>query len=314
MGTELVVFLIGLATFLAFYAMFAPIHQIAEDDPYEQLIKGKKSSPQSDPDEDEELPAPGSTFDRILMPMVRNLLPQTPMGALVRARESTWIRELLVRSGNPWNIRPEEFLGVQLVSAGLGFFLGLFMVTQKLIPDMPQWSLMLIGAGLGAYLPYMMLSSKRAKRQRGARRGLPEALDLLRITMKAGQTFDPALEEVSVRLPDGIVREELGRVVADRRSGTTTAKALASLARRSPTPEVESFCRAVQRAQRIGADLTETLQLQSEAARAAYEAAINKKIASIETKIMIAIMVTMLPALFLAILAPAFVSIGDAFG
>lgn len=309
MSVGMVAFLFGLAAFLAVYAMFAPIHEVAEDDPYERILHGNTETTEEDAPA-----ASGSSFDRILMPMVHNILPQTPMGALTRAKESTWIRELLVRSGNPWNIRPEEFLGVQMIAAGLGFLLGLFMAVEQMIPDAPPWAVMLGGAGLGAYVPYMLLSSKKAKRQRGARRGLPEALDLLRITMKAGQTFDPALEEVSKRLPDGIVKDELVRVVADRRSGTTTTKALASLARRSPTPEVESFCRAVQRAQRIGADLTETLQLQSEAARSAYEAAINKKIASIETKIMIAIMVTMLPSLFIAILAPAFASIGTAFG
>lgn len=300
----LVAFLFGLAAFLAIYAMFAPVNEISDEDAYGGVLDELNPV---DPN------AKQSSFDRLIRPVIRNVLPQTPMSALVAARNNTKIHELLVRSGNPWNLRPEEFVGVRIIGAAVGFLLLLWLSVNQMLTMIPVWAAMALGIYMGQLAPKSLLSSKKGARQKGAQKGLPEALDLLRITMNAGQTLQPAITEVSLRIPEGIIKDELLRVSDDLRSGKPLQRALEDFARRAPSDEVEAFCRSVMQAERLGSDVTDTLAAQSAAARSAFEALIDKKTAQLQTTLMFPIMLFMLPALMIAILAPAISSIARTF-
>lgn len=298
-------FMAGVTVFLIVYAIMAPVNDYTQED-FSETAWGEVRAGSSVNE--------SGIFERFIRPAVRNFLPQTPMAALVKARNNSKVQELLVRSGNPWNIQPEEFFGIQFVAGAVGFAVALLLVWIEALPTMlPFFAWLFIGAAGGAFLPKVLLDKERGKRKKAAQRGLPEALDLLVITLNSGQNFAPALAEVVKRLPDGLVKEELGRVSADLRAGRTLDKALLDFARRAPSDEVESFCKAVVQAERLGADVAETLTDQSETARASYEAMLDEKIGKLPTTLFFPILGLMLPALFIMILAPAFSNISKAF-
>lgn len=302
MSIGMVSFLFGMAVFLAVYGFKPPTH-----------LKRNEL----DVDTVGVVPTdPGDTglFNRIVRPAVRNILPQTPLAAQLKARNSRKTIELLVRSGNPWNIQPEEFFGIRILGGIAGFFLALVLVLLKMLPEtLPTVAWLLGGAALGAHVPKVLLDGHKGRRLKEARRGLPEALDLLVITLDSGMNFAPALAEVVDRLPAGVIKDELGRVSADLRAGKPLAMTLTDFARRAPSEEVESFAKSVVVSEKLGADVSETLKAQSAAARQAYEAALDEKIGKLPTTLFFPILGLMLPALFIVILAPAFASIGDAF-
>lgn len=300
-------FMAAITAFLVVYAICAPINDLSRDEYSDDEawsdVRSGAATNQS------------GLFERFIRPAVRNFLPQTPMAALVKARNNSKVQELLVRSGNPWNIQPEEFFGIRVLSGAAGFALAMIMVLVEMLPSMipfPGW--LAIGAGVGAYVPKVLLDKERGKRKKAAQKGLPEALDLMVITLNSGMNFGPALAEVVQRLPEGLVRDELTRVSADLRAGRSLEESLLDFARRAPSDEVESFCKAVVQAERLGADVAETLTDQSETARAAYEATLDERIGKLPTTLFIPILLLMLPALFLVILAPAFSNITKAFG
>lgn len=296
-------FMAALTAFILVYAIMAPVREVSFDD-FEEV----------------ESQTPGTVaegsglFEKFVRPMIRNFLPQTPMSAQIKARNNSKVRELLVRSGNPWNIQPEEFFALRFLSAGAGFIAAITLLFLEILPTMLPWyGWLAVGTGVGAFLPKVLLDKEKGKRVKAARKGLPEALDLLVITLNSGQNFSPALAEVVQRLPEGIIREELTRVSADLRAGRTLEMSLTDFARRAPSEEVESFCKAVQQSERLGADVAATLTDQSETARASYEAALDVRIGKLPTTLFFPILGLMLPALFITILAPAFSNIANAF-
>jgi tight adherence protein C len=303
MSLGLSCFFIGLAIFLGVYALKAPIHELA--------------APEftADPSLDEDAAGRGGFFERIVRPMVHNFLPQTPMFALTRARNDSRVARLLVRSGNPWNVTPEEFYGIRLLGAFVGIVWMLLATFADVLPSMiPMFGYLVVGAAGGYYVPKVLLDRAYGKRKKDSEKGLPEALDMIVITMNSGQNFQPAVAEVVRTLPPGIIRDELARVSTDIRSGKTVERALLDFARRAPTEDVESFCKAIVQAQRIGSDVTQTLRAQAERARQTFEENLAVRIGKLPTTLFFPIIGFMVPAMFIALMAPSLSHVTDAFG
>lgn len=294
-------FMTGVAVFLAVYAVLAPRVDVPRDDLAVDVFAGAGVS----------VPATGGMFHRYVRPALRNFLPQTPMAGRLKARRDPRIVDLLVRSGNPWNIQPEEYYGLRLLFGLVGGFAGLLLGLDRAIPLLPTPAVILLGVGTGFSIPRVFHDRRRGARRKAARTGLPEALDLLVITMNAGMNFQPALAEVAARLPAGLIKDELGRVTQDLRSGSSLTQAMTDFARRAPSEEVESFCAAVLQSERLGSDVSDTLSGQAEAARVAYEAALDVRIGKLPTTLFFPILILMLPSLFLIILAPAFANLAN---
>lgn len=300
MSAGFVALLGALTVMTAFYALVAPVNDIF-DDRYE--TDGSEDGPAE----------PLNAFERYMRPAIRNILPQTPMSVLTKARGSSKVNELLIRSGNPWNITAEEFVGLRIVSAICGFFLFLFLSVIAFLPDfLPVEGWTVVGGALGYYFPKVRIDRHVGARRKATQRGLPEALDLMVIILNSGMQFQPALAEVVSRLPDGVIREELRKVLNDLKANRSLSAALTDLSRRAPGEEVESFAKAVVQGQRLGADVSETLKAQATAARASYEANLDVRIGKLPTTLFFPILGLMLPALFVVIMAPAFSQIGKA--
>lgn len=298
MNIGIAALLVGLATFLTCYAIWGP---------------------RAEPRSFESLPESPDSFNRYVRPMLRNFIPQSPLNAMLTGanggnerREK--IQVLLIRSGNPWKIRPEEYLGIQFLFAAIGLFSGIFLASLELVPVVPPLVLILGFAGAGYVLPFSIHNSKREERSREVQKQLPEALDLLVITMTAGMNFEPALSKVVPRLPEGLLRDELTKVNGELESGRSIQESLTAFANRASSDEVESFAKAVAQTQTLGSDVTDTLVNQAASARQSYEARIEKKIASLSSTMMVPLILTMIPALMIVFIGPTTLTLGSAFG
>lgn len=286
--------LIGLAVFLVMYAIFAP-----------RRANISAAAPESRGDD---------AFSRYVRPMLRNFIPQTPLAAAANNKKHDKIRELLIRSGNPWNIRPEEFLGIQFLFATIGLFAGILMTVFNPIVQIPGivW---LAGFPLAGYLiPFSIHNTKKENRSKEVQKQLPEALDLLVITLASGQNFEPALGQVAPTLPKGLLKDELVKVNYELAAGRGMEESLLDFANRASSDEVEAFAKAVSQAQRLGSDVSETLENQATSARAAYESRIEKKISRLSSTMMIPLVFTMIPSLILIVIAPTMAQLSQGLG
>jgi tight adherence protein C len=294
MSAGIVAFFVILAVLTACYAAFAPTQKIALNDDDAYLVDVKQ---------------PG-LFDKWIRPAVRNFLPAAPAALTSYARESGAVASLLVRSGNPWRVSPEEFIVVKVLAAAVGATALSLYAALGYFPLSPVFAF-LGGAVFGWVVPQLILSTAWGKRKKEIIRTLPESLDLLRICLNAGYNFSNALAQVVSLLPDGATRQELTRVVADLRSGRTVAQSMQDFAHRVPIDQVESFVRAVNIAQSMGTDMASTLATQSSEARAEYERVVEVKAQKLQTTLFLPIIGLFLPALMILIFGPSLTDLGS---
>jgi tight adherence protein B len=113
-------------------------------------------------------------------------------------------------------------------------------------------------AGLVAFLPYLYILRRRAKRFRRFEENFPDALDSLARALRAGHPFAAGMEIVAEEC-EVPVSTELRKAAAEGNLGTSWEQALSNLSERVPLLEVSMFAAAVQMQTRTGGKLNEVL-------------------------------------------------------
>ncbi len=103
---------------------------------------------------------------------------------------------------------------------------------------------LMIGLGLGALgfiAPDMILNSKIRNRQERLRADLPDALDLLAVSVEAGLGFDAAVVKLTEQY-EGPLGEEFALTLSEMRIGESRQDALKKLSERTGISEISAFC------------------------------------------------------------------------
>lgn len=230
-------------------------------------------------------------------------------------REFPRIEALLVRSGNPWGVSPQEFFFIQFVTAFLGFFFGLIAwFGLSFVMNLPAW--LVIGGMtiLGFMFPRLKHNDQAKKRDLDFKRQLPEALDLIIISLTGGNTFQQALRESLPNMQDGVLKEEFRNIIKSIDTGRTLNESLEHFAKRAPNESIRTFVQAVREANELNVPLVEVLQSRAEASRQEFFALIHAKTASLSPKMMGVLTPTLIPALLIILLTPALASLLNSLG
>lgn len=214
----------------------------------------------------------------------------------------------LIYAGSPTGWDGARMLAMKvavgvLFAIGAAVFLPLlefgFLRTVILVP---------LAAFVGYYLPEWILRSRSGKRQFTMRRALPDALDLMSITVEAGLSFDAAMERVS-REMGGPLGEEFYRVVQEMRLGKARGEALRDLADRTTVDELRSFVLAMVQAEIFGISVSRVLHVQAEELRTKRRQLAEEQAQKLPVKIVFPLILCIFPALFVILLGPAAISI-----
>ena len=157
-------------------------------------------------------------------------------------------------------------------------------------------------------LPDVVVSLQGARRA-GIRSApqLPDALDLLAVSVEAGLGFDGAVAKLTEHM-EGPLIEEFALALGEMRIGETRAKALKKLAERVRTPELASFVRAIIQADQLGISLGRILRVQATDTRNRRQAAAEEKAMKAPIKMLFPTVLFIFPAMFIVILGPAFLN------
>jgi tight adherence protein C len=169
----------------------------------------------------------------------------------------------------------------------------------------PVW-LWLVGFGVGYLLPDWDLDRRAARRRGLVLMELPTVLDMLTLATSAGMALEQALEEVS-GASQGVVCRELRVVMRELALGQrrTLPDALATLADRLGTPEVNHILGRMGAAYEQGLPLGPALQAQSEALRERQRLHIVEEGGKAAVRMLLPVALLILPALFVVVLVPA---------
>ena len=143
-------------------------------------------------------------------------------------------------------------------------------------------------------------------------RALPDALDLLTISVESGLGFDAALSQVA-RNTDGPLADEFARVLQEMQIGKGRSAALRALGDRTHVDEVKGFASAMVQADQLGIPIAQVLRVQSREIRTKRRQRAEEKAQQVAVKILIPLIFCILPCLFIAVLGPAGITIIEAF-
>jgi len=171
---------------------------------------------------------------------------------------------------------------------------------------------MFLGA-LGFFAPDYGLTLKARGRKERVRAELPDALDLLAVSVEAGLGFDGALAKIKEHM-DGPLAEEFALMLSEMRIGESRQEALKRLSDRVDVPELSAFTRAIIQADQLGTSLGRILRVQAADARLRRQAAAEEKAMKAPIKMLFPTVLFIFPAMFLVILGPALLNIQELFG
>jgi len=255
----------------------------------------------------EELELQAPFMERTLRPLAGRL-----SGATSRFTSSSFTAQTeknLALAGNPGNLRVADWMGIKAISAVV-FAILFFLLFTFVLNTGPILGVGLGVAGLvvGYIVPEFWLSRRRRARQHAIVLQLPDALDLLTISVRAGLGFDAALGKVVEKMQGPLV-DEFRRALAEVRVGKARRDALRDVIPRTEVPALTNFIGAIIQAEQLGVAISKVLQVQSEQLRIERRQRAEEMAAKAPIKMLFPLVGCIFPSLFIVILGPAIILI-----
>jgi tight adherence protein B len=181
----------------------------------------------------------------------------------------------------------------------LVLWLVVFGVMEVLTPAPPLVS-MLVATVAGVGLPYLYLLRKKSVRVKSFAEQLPDSLDLIVRSLRAGHPVSSAISLVSKEMPDPI-GSEFGIVVDEMTYGLDLSEALKNLSDRVPHEDLQFLVVTIQIQYMVGGNLAEVLSNLSMVIRDRYQMYAKIRAVTAEGRVS-AIIIGVLPMAFAAIM------------
>jgi tight adherence protein C len=221
------------------------------------------------------------------------------------------VSKRLMAAGLGLRITPTGYLGLKGFLALVGIFVGSLIGASRGGAGVVMGALM-CGA-LGFLGPDYAITLKARGRKEKIRAELPDALDLLAVSVEAGLGFDASLAKLNEHM-EGPLAEEFGLTLSEMRIGEGRQDALKRMSDRVDAPELSAFTRAIIQADQLGTSLGRILRVQAADARLRRQAAAEERAMKAPIKMLFPTVLFIFPAMFLVILGPAILNIQELFG
>ena len=244
--------------------------------------------------------------DRVIGPFMDRL---TGWGRKVSpAGRDADIQRKLDCAGSPpgWDV--DRIIAFKFLGLVGGSLLGLLLSLALGIGVLPLIGITAAIAAAGFWGPNMVLYQIAYNRTEQMRRELPDALDLLTISVEAGLAFDAALSQVA-RNTTGPLAEEFSRVLQEMQIGLSRGDAMRALGERSDLPELRGFVSAMVQADSFGIPIANVLRVQAREMRIKRTQRAEELAQKVPVKILFPLIFCILPALFIVVIGPAGISI-----
>ena len=240
--------------------------------------------------------------ERVLSPFFLKLA-RTASKLTPRSNVET-LRQKLLEAGSPSKIGPSEFLGLRVVVGGVagGALFLIFVVSGAALMQMLLFPLLI--AGIGYVIPGVWLNRKIKDRQKEIQMSLPDAIDLLTISVEAGLGFDPALQRVAEKWDNELTRE-FRRMLSEIRMGKSRREALREMASRVNVDDLNVFIASIVQADQLGVSISQVLRVQSKQMRMRRRQRAEEKAHKAPIKMLFPMILLIFPAMYVVILGPA---------
>jgi tight adherence protein C len=246
---------------------------------------------------------------RVVLPALRQVAPlftwMLPQNRVER------LKRRLILAGNPSGMTTLEFVVVKGITFVLFATLAmLFVLLNTMALNIQSITLAVVFSACGFFLPDVWLLRRVRQRQTDITHAMPDALDMLTITIEAGLSFENGLHEISQKWNNQLSRE-FQRVIRDIGTGLRRRQALLDMAERTGVADVQNFVNALAQAEELGVSIARVLQVQAEEMRIKRRQRAQERANQAPIKMMFPLVFLIFPAIFAVLLGPAIAQLLD---
>jgi tight adherence protein C len=246
---------------------------------------------------------------RVLIPLSRRI---AALMLRLNRRQSVERVQLRLAAAGMGTVSPSGFIAAQGTLAMVGILFGLVVWAATGIGALGFALTLSLAAG-GYVAPGYFVGVRTRRRRNRVQAELPDALDLLAVSVEAGLGFDAAVQKLIDNMHGALI-DELALTHAQMLVGESRQEALRKLSARVDSPELASFVRAIIQADQLGISLGKILRIQAVEVRLKRQAAAEEKAMKAPIKMLFPTVLFIFPAMFIVILGPALINLGKLFG
>jgi tight adherence protein C len=229
---------------------------------------------------------------------------------LTSVREDDLRRELM--AAGMYRTSPRALLGYRVLAAVLLPTLSLWLASGSTAPALV---LLLSAASLpaGWMLPLTFVRRRARLRRQQVDREVPEFIDLLVVTVEAGQGLAGAIRVASERL-HGPLGDEVRLAVQEQAMGLSAHDALTNMVERNDTPALRSFVRSVVQGESLGVSIGDILRAVAVEMRKRRRQAAEEQAQKAPVKMLFPLAFFIFPSMFIVLLGPSIFDLIRALG
>jgi len=217
----------------------------------------------------------------------------------------------LIRAGFRSENALPVFYGIRIISTLM--MLALCVMLDARMPPNAVLKIGLMGSGVAAgwILPRFFLEKKVGKRQEILRLSLPDALDLMVVSVEAGLGLDQAIQHVARELHASHpqLSEEMSLVTLEMRAGKRRSEALRNFAERTGEPEFRKLVAILVQNDRFGTSMGESLRTHSDFMRTRRRQEAEERAGKVGVKLVFPIFFFILPSMLVVAAGPGLLQI-----
>jgi tight adherence protein C len=198
----------------------------------------------------------------------------------------------------------------EVIGAVAGFLLVFFVMGLR-----TGWLFGIAGAIVGYLIPGYIVARRIRLRKKQIQNGLPDALDLLIVSLEAGLALDQAIlkcsEELVIAYP--ALSEELQFVNTETRAGKPRVEALKNFAKRTQVDDVRALVAMLVQTERFGTSVAQALRTHAEESRVKRRQRAEERAAKLSVKLIFPLVFLLLPAFFVIALGPGVIKLVELF-
>lgn len=225
------------------------------------------------------------------------------MNRVTPAAQAAHFRRQLDFAGNPFRLDPAGIQTLRIAGAAalgaLGMVFGV-VIGQPLVTGVA----LLAGVALGFYLPVLWLDQLVRDRRAEIEASLPNALDVVAISMEAGLGLDRAFEQL-VRHQEDTLTLLIARALREVQLGRPRDEAFAEMAEATGVDDFTSLVKGILHAERTGVPVARTIAAHSAQMRAKRRLKIRSEAGRAALRILFPTVGCIFPTLWLILLGPA---------
>jgi tight adherence protein C len=224
--------------------------------------------------------------------------------------EQSELKKRMANAGYNAPGAPQLFLAIKFAMMiggcllGSGFGLVHWGMTQK------GWTSSIVGAGLGFYLPELVLALMKRSRQEKIFLQLPDTLDLLVVCVEAGLGLDAGMRRVCDELVDSApeLTSEFNMANKQLQMGRPRREVLHDLGVRTGVDDMRALAAILIQADKFGSSIAQALRVQSDSMRVKRRQIAEERAQQTAVKMIFPLVLFIFPGIFVVLVGPAAIS------